>query len=220
MPVDGIVPVAFVPLIAAIALVTRAVSLRGAIAGTLVGLAITLGMGWRGLFMLAAFLALGTLVSRGGSRNRGTPQVVCNGAVAAVAASAATAAGWGASWGWLAAAGAMSTGLSDTLSGELGVRLDTRPRMLLLGPRVKAGTDGAMSWAGTLLGVVGAALVALAGSPDHLYRATLIAVAGVAGNVADSLLGAWVQPRLGRYGNDIVNLLATAAGAAVAVALA
>ena len=44
MPVDGFWPVALVPLIAGLALATRAVSGRGAIAGMAVGFAITFGI--------------------------------------------------------------------------------------------------------------------------------------------------------------------------------
>jgi len=216
MPVDGIWPVALVPLIAGLALATRAVNVRGAIAGIAVGFAITFGIGWRGCFMLGVFLVVGTLASRVSSRNRGPVQILCNGAVAG---AAALAAGWGIEWGWMAAAGALSTGLSDTVAGELGRRFDARPRLLLFGPRVVAGRDGAMSWAGTLIGVVGAAAVALVGSPDDGNRMVLVALAGVAGNLADSVLGATIERRLGRHGNDIVSLLATGAGAAVAVAL-
>ena len=47
-----------------------------------------------------------------------------------------------------------------------------------------------------------------------------VAVAGFLGNLADSALGLWLQPRLGRLGNDWTNLLATASGAAAAVGLA
>ena len=203
-------PVACVPLVALVGFLTGAVDKRGAVAGLAVGLAIAWGAGWRGFFMLAALLAVGTLCSRGSSRDRGWVQVLCNGAVAALAALV--------SWP-LAVAGARAAALSDTGSGELGRRRGGRPRLLLFGRAVDAGRDGGMSAVGTLLGLPAAAMVALAGSFDDLRIAAVITVAGFGGNVIDSVLGATVQARLGKHGNDLVNLMATAAGAAIAVLL-
>lgn len=90
--------------------------------------------------------------------------------------------------------------------------------MLLLGPPCPKGADGGMTWIGTAAGAFAALLVPAAGGlPAGPFAA--VAVAGFLGNLADSALGRWVQPRLGPHGNDVTNLLATAFGALAAAAI-
>jgi uncharacterized membrane protein len=185
-----------------------------------VGGLIAAGAGWAGLAMLGTLLLLGTLVSSRARRGRDALQVLCNGGVAAVAALVA---GLGHPWGWVAAAGALGAALSDTVSGELGRRWGGRPRALLLGRTLEAGADGGMSWTGTALGILAAPLVPaaglVAGAPFAPAQGVAITAAALAGNVLDSVLGLTLQPALGPRGNDWTNLLATLAGAALAVGL-
>lgn len=76
-----------------------------------------------------------------------------------------------------------------------------------------------MTWLGTAFGALAALLVPAAGVlPLKLFAA--VAAAGFLGNLADSAVGLWLQPRLGRLGNDWTNLIATGVGALAAVALA
>ena len=220
MPVDGWLPVAVVPVIALAAAWTRATTIPGAVTGLVVGAALAAGAGWPGLAMLAALLAIGTLVSERGGRRRDVVQVFCNGGVAT---AGALAAGLGETWGMAAAAGALATALSDTMAGEVGMRARAPARLLLFGRSVERGVDGGMSAVGTAAALAGAFLVPAAAMGaagawigDAVWRWTL---AGFVGQWIDSVLGAWVQPKLGPRGNDWVNLLASAAGAAVAVAL-
>jgi uncharacterized membrane protein len=85
------------------------------------------------------------------------------------------------------------------------------------------GTDGAMTWIGTLSGLLAAPLVPLAGGVaggDPGVRAiVVVSAAGFLGNLSDSFFGRAVQARLGRRGNDWVNLMASLVGAALAVAI-
>lgn len=213
MPVDGWGPVACVALAAAVSLATGATSRVGTATGALLGVAIAAGLGWRGFAMLATLLVVGTLASARKSRDRGAWQVACN---ALVAAAAALAAGVGAAWGGAAAAGALAAALSDTVSGEVGQRYGRGPRLLLLGPPAPPGTDGAMTVTGTVAGAASGLLVPLAGGFG--WRGVLwIGAAGLLGNLFDSVLGATVQGRLGRRGNDWTNLFAAAFGALAAV---
>jgi len=218
MPVDGWIPILAVPVIAVASLAGGAVRRSGALAGMLVGLALAWGLGWSGFAMLAALVGIGTLVSARGSRDRDWMQVISNGGVAAVAALAAGA-GW--QWGGLAAAGALAASLSDTVASEWGRRFGGQPRMLLLGARIESGSDGGMSWLGTCAGALFAwpvPLVAVAsGGLADFGAVSAVAAAGFAGNLVDSALGATVQQRLGPRGNDWVNLMATAAGALMAL---
>ncbi len=210
-PLDGLWPVAAVPLIALAAYLLRAMSAGGAAMGSLLAVAITWGLGWTGLLMLATLLVVGTVVSDRSRRGRGALQAFCNGGGAAACALAA-AFGW--NWGGAGAVGALAAALSDTVAGEVGQRFKAPARMLLFGPRAPPGIDGGMSVLGTAAGLLAALPIPLiAGAP---YMAPILGA--VAGNLADSILGATVQRRLGRRGNDLVNLMATVIGAAVTVA--
>jgi len=212
---DGVLPVLLVPAVAAAAVFTSAMSRSGALAGAAVGLALTIGVGWTGFAMLATLLVLGTLVSERRGRRRDALQALCNGGPAALAALLGL--------GPVAVGGALAAALSDTLASELGQRLGGEPRALLLGRRLPRGADGGMTLAGTLAGAAGALLLAVAGSVaggGWGGRAVLlVAAAGFGGNLLDSVVGLFVQPRLGRRGNDVTNLIATAIGAALALAL-
>jgi len=221
MPVDGWLPVLAAPAIAVVALAARAVSVSGALAGLCVALVLVFGMGWAGLGILATLVGVGTFVSPSGARRRDAVQALSNGSVAALGALA-SGVGW--EWGAAAAAGALAASLSDTAAGELGRRFGGTPRMLLLGPRTETGMDGGMSWFGTGAGVAFAWPVpviawGLGGLPSF-GAVSAVAAAGVAGNLLDSVFGATIQPRLGHRGNDVVNLLATAAAAAIALSVA
>ncbi|MCZ6726129.1 MAG: hypothetical protein O7A98_02095, partial [Acidobacteria bacterium] len=83
--------VALLVLLALLALVVRAVDVRGALTGLAVASGVWLGTGWRGLVMLALLVGLGTAASRlrrrwagagGVEPARGVANVLANGAVA------------------------------------------------------------------------------------------------------------------------------------------
>jgi uncharacterized protein (TIGR00297 family) len=114
---------------------------------------------------------------------------------------------------------AMAEACADTLSSELGQVLGGTPRMITNLRRVPAGTDGAMSLAGTLTGAIGAAVVvavALLALPQlSRVDAAVALTAGIAGTLVDSLLGAGPE-RQGWLNNDAVNALSTLAAALLA----
>ena len=121
--------------------------------------------------------------------------------------------------GSLLACAALGAALSDTLSGEIGMLSGGKVRLLLVGPRVRPGRNGGMSLVGTLAGLLAAALtagaVALSAGEGRVF--TPVLAGGFAGTLADSLLGATVESVLPRrWGNEIVNFLASSAGAFVA----
>lgn len=119
-----------------------------------------------------------------------------------------------------AIAAALAEATADTLSSELGQVLGGEPRMITTGRRAAAGADGAVSFAGTVAGCLGAALVVLASAWTlGLNRRTaLIAwAAGVFGLFFDSLLGATLERR-GWMNNDAVNFASTLAAALAAAA--
>lgn len=113
---------------------------------------------------------------------------------------------------------AMAEATADTMSSELGQVLGGVPRLITSFAQVPAGTDGAISLAGTLAGCAGAAVVTAVGwvvLPLNRAEAGIALACGVAGLFADSLLGA-VPERRGWLNNDAVNALSTAAAAALA----
>jgi len=116
---------------------------------------------------------------------------------------------------------ALAEAAADTVSSEIGQVLGGRPRMITTMRAVEPGKDGAVSIAGTLAGLVAAAIVAGAGSWALRGDWTLfkLSCAGaVFGLVFDSLLGATLEKR-GWLNNDAVNFISTASAAAFALAV-
>lgn len=116
---------------------------------------------------------------------------------------------------------ALAEAAADTVSSEIGQVLGGRPRMVTTAQIVDPGTDGAVSIAGTLAGVVAAAIVAAAGTWALRGGWALfnLSVAGaIFGLLFDSLLGATFE-RKGWLNNDAVNFLSTASAAAFALVM-
>ena len=185
----------------------------GAAAALAVGSATVVGVGWRGLLLLLAFLVSGSLLTRGGGR-RNARQVLANGGVAAVAALLGS---------WPAFAGAVAAAAADTWATEIGAHSPTPPRLITTGARVPPGADGGVTLLGTGGGVLGAAVMGaltwLLAPPRPGGLAVVVAVAGVLGMLIDSVLGATLQgPEDKWLDNDGVNLAMTLAGAGIAAA--
>ncbi len=246
-------------LAAAIAIVARrarSLSGTGAWAATVIGTLAT-AAGWRWCVVLLAFFFSSTLLSRwrrapkeqatravvekGG--NRDAWQVLANGGVFALCALGAIVVP-SAPWA-LAGVGALAAATADTWATEVGTAIGGIPRTIFGWVPVPAGTSGAVSWAGTLAMVTGAAFlgtVAAYAGFDWRVGGAVVA-GGVAGALADTLLGATLQA--GRWcpaclapterkvhhcgtvtahragweflDNDAVNLTSCVAGAVVAL---
>jgi uncharacterized protein (TIGR00297 family) len=211
----------------------RTVSLSGAVIGALIGIAIYLGLGWRGwALLLATFIAasvasrlgikrkvlLGIAEERGGRRGAGN--AIANTGVAAIAAVLALTGGDAAS-ARLAVAAALAAGGSDTIASEIGKAWGRRTWSATSLRRVPPGTSGAMSLEGTIAGLagafgLGAVAVALGLTPASLLWTI------VAGATAGSLLESWLGATLeapGILNNDMLNFINTAAAALAALAL-
>ncbi len=116
---------------------------------------------------------------------------------------------------------ALAEAAADTVSSEIGQVLGGRPFMLTTWRRVEAGTDGAISLAGTAAGVLAAGIVSAAGVLALHGGAAMLAVSwagGVFGLFFDSLLGATLERR-GWLNNDAVNFLSTASAAVFAAVM-
>lgn len=237
----------------------RSLSPSGAWAAVLVGTLAT-AAGWRWCALLLAFFVSSTglsrwrgrekaartrgLVEKGGERDAW--QVLANGGVFALCALGALVAP--APWWTLAGAGALAGATADTWATEVGTAIGGQPYRVLGWRPAPPGTSGAVTTAGSVAMLAGAAFVGtiawLGGVAEQ--EAMAIGIGGVAGALADTLVGATVQERRwcprcheatecrthdcgsaterrggwGGVDNDAVNLTSTVVGAAVAVAAA
>lgn len=209
----------------------RAISLSGAVAGVLLGIVIHTFLGWRGLTLLAAFVALGVAGTRLGYRQkaarglaqsaggqRGASHAVANAGVPAVLAIfAATTPHPQVYTAAFVAAFAAAT--SDTLSSEIGQLRAGHTRLITTWERVPPGTDGGVSTSGSLAALAGAMMIAALGWTLGWYGVKAVAwltLAGLLGSLADSVAGATLERR-GLLDNHAVNLLNTFVAALVAL---
>lgn len=220
--------------VAGLAAALRVVRPSGALAGALLG-TVVLGFGGAGLYVLLwVFFLGGTLATRfrksrkeamgkaeekGG--RRGAANVLAN---VSVAAFCALAAGLGPHAGalHLAAAAALATALMDTVGTEVGQAIASPTVLLPDFRRVPPGTDGAVSIAGTLAGLVAAGLLAWVGVAAFVFTpsgAAAVVLAALLGTVLESLLGRAGAPWRVSNGH-VLNFVNTLAGAAAAPPLA
>ena len=121
----------------------------------------------------------------------------------------------------LACAAALAEAAADTVSSEYGQAMSANANLITTWEQVPAGTDGGISVAGTVAGVVAASLVTLVCVVTGLLPKSssgVCAAAAIAGMLADSLLGASLE-RKRVLNNDGVNFLSTGIAALLAFLL-
>lgn len=244
----------------------RALTFSGVLAATAVGGLIVATAGWWAGLVLIAFFATSSALSHFSSgrtiaeeqargRQRDAVQVLANGGIPALCAGASAVAENDGPW-LAALAAAVAGAAADTWATEIGRHSPSRPRLVTSWRKAEPGTSGAVSAIGSVGSLAGALVIAIVAAggtalgwfDTGLSTAGLIvavALAGVAGSIVDSLLGATLQagfvcPACNRpteraihicgavsrqvrgarwMTNDSVNLLAIAAAAAVGFAL-
>ena len=169
---------------------------------------------------------------------RNTGQVIANGGVAAILGILAFLYPLHRDLYSLMLAASLSSATGDTLSSELGMLYGRNHVNILTGKPDERGADGVISLEGLLIGLIGSAIIAFAWlvlkSPTGLTMgstaigrsaasaairsAAIITLAGLLGNLADSVLGATLE-RKGRLSNDVVNFCNTGIAALCAGAL-
>jgi uncharacterized protein (TIGR00297 family) len=180
-----------------------------------------------------------SMVAKTGARD--ARQVFANGATFALASVLGLL---GVPWAFALGAGSLAASASDTWATEIGTLYGREPRSILTGRIVSPGTSGGISLFGCMAALIGAGFIATAayvsGASPGVARG--VAIGGVCGSLVDSLVGATVQHRrwcevcereterdvhdCGRttnplrglfwMDNDVVNLLASAAGGVIA----
>jgi uncharacterized protein (TIGR00297 family) len=212
----------------------RTVSVAGATAGALIGLAIFLSLGWQGwTLLLITFLAassasrlglqrkilLGIAEARGGRRGPGN--AIANTGVAALAAIVVLV-GTAGTTARLAFAAALVAGGSDTIASEIGKAWGRRTWSITSLKHVPPGTSGAMSLEGTLAGIAGALGLGAAALALGLVQSVwlpAIVIGATAGSLLESWLGATLEAP-GILNNDMLNFVNTAAAVLVTLAVA
>ena len=236
------------------ALRARALDRSGALAAFVVG-TVAFGIGgWPAALVLLAFFIPSSLLSRVGRRQkaaltnagksgaRDALQVVANGGVAALAVLASLRFE---AVALVAFAGALAAASADTWGTEIGTLVGGTPRSILSWKRLDRGLSGGVTVAGSAAEICGAAVVASVAALLHVAPFVPALAGGIAGALADSILGACIQELrhcpacaldcetnphecgtptslrrgVSWMGNDAVNLAATASGAALAAAV-
>lgn len=234
----------------------RTLTAGGALAATVVGSVVFGRGGLPAAGALLTFFVSSSLLSRwkhaekqrrgvlaqakGGRRDAW--QVLANGGWPAVWIASGPRLGGG---GFL---GGLATAAADTWATELGLLARRRPRLVTTGQPVAPGTSGAVSAEGMLAACGGALAPGVVWSllAGNRGAVSLAIVAGVAGSLVDSLLGATLQAQfwceacqqpteqivhslcggqtrrvrgVGWIDNDVVNALATLSGSLLGAAV-
>ena len=201
-----------------------------AVTGGVLGLPIYLGSGFTGLALLALFFGLGTAASgwrvadkrrlglaeeNKGRRTAG--QVVANAGVAGLLGLLAWQFPPAAPLARLMLAGSFAAATADTLASELGNVYGRRYYNILTGRPDTRGLNGVVSLEGTALGLAGTAVLAGTYCLGFGWGPAFgwLLVAGTAGNLLDSVLGATLERR-GWLSNNAVNFINTLTGALTA----
>jgi uncharacterized protein (TIGR00297 family) len=241
--------------VAIVAFRAKSLTAGGAVAAVAVGTVTFGSLGLPGAGVLLTFFVTSVALSRVGRARkravlvdiekataRDAAQVLANGGIAALCAALARA---GDVRYANAFAGAFAAAAADTWGTEIGTLARRRPRSILTFRPVATGLSGGVTPLGLYAQCAGALVIALAAKLFMKRRAFVaIALAGLAGAIVDSLLGASLQMLrwcarceraterethecgarttlvrgIAGFGNDWVNLSATCTGALLAFA--
>lgn len=207
---------------------TKKLTVPASLTAGVCGFLIFLGAGYTGIAMLGSFFVMGILATSHKKQlkrvlgehqpERKAGQVLANGGVAAMLATLAIFDPGHTGEYMIMLAGSLASATADTLSSELGMVYGRNFYNVLSFRREAKGLDGVISMEGTLLGASGAVIIAaiyaVAYGIDR--NCIVIILAGILGNLADSVLGAAFERR--RYmNNDTVNFLNTGIAAFIAL---
>ena len=201
----------FAVLIAFAAYHAHSLNRSGAYAAVLVGTLIFGAGGWQWAVLLLTFFITSSALSRAFKKRkqgldekfskgheRDAGQVFGNGGIA-TAFAALHFFFPNELWPWLGFAAALAAVNADTWGTELGVLNPKSPRMITnLRKVVEKGTSGGISLIGTIASLAGSALIGILAAflnptVDSVSTGIIVTLAGLAGALFDSFLGATVQ---------------------------
>ncbi|HSS44594.1 MAG TPA: DUF92 domain-containing protein [Thermoanaerobaculia bacterium] len=200
----------------------------GALGGAIAGFLIAVSGGWAAYAILWGFFLLGTAATKWGYRSKAALGVAQTGegrrGVAHVMANCAVPVALLILGAWpIAFVAAFAAALADTLGTEFGGLYGRRAFSPLGWNAVPVGTRGAISWSGTLAGLLGAAalgvIAALVGWMPWSLLAVVVA-AGLLGSLTESALNDLGRRRGFWLDHDFANALNTFVGAMIALEIA
>ncbi len=222
----------------------RSVSFSGAVGGWFLGTTLILGAGWPMYVALLAFFIIGTattklgyarkaklgLAQESGGR-RGFSHAFSNVGVAAICAIAVSRLSRmdvdPIDWmvlAYLMGIASLATAAADTTASEIGQLIGRRAFLPLTLRRVPVGTEGAISVEGTVAGLAGGFVVALAsiramhyglGLDPGWLAIALVTACAFLGSYLESIAGSWNRKSIRPIPNGVLNFFNTAAGAAL-----
>lgn len=205
-----------------------------ALTGLFCGVVLYIRVGYTGLYLLTGFFILGTIATSWGKKvklqlkpaddrlPRKPGQVLANAGGAVLFALLMPVFPLHTIVLQLMLTASVASATADTLSSELGMHYGKNFYNCLTWKKEECGLDGVISLEGTLIGIVGAAMIAAIYviAANASYRMLLlIVIAGASGNFIDSVFGASLERRK-LLNNDGVNFCSTLFAAGVALLLA
>lgn len=232
--------VAINTLLAVVGYLAKSVDVSGAVVGWILGTIIVVGGGPQLYVALLAFFIVGTACTKLGYRRkaamglaqekggrRGGSHAFANAGAAAMCALAC--------WRGLGLVplfmgiAALATAAADTTASEIGQLFGKHTFLPLTFRRVERGTEGAISLEGTLAGLVGAAIVAIAGTAmtirrlrpaftgvitvDKAHTIAVLITAAFLASYIESIAGSWNRKQGSPVSNGALNFFNTAVGA-------
>lgn len=227
--------VAFIILAGIIlSIVLKKLTVIAALTGGIIALLLLLATGYGGVVLMATFFIVGTAATSWqieykrklqlAEENKGrrtTMQVLANAGVAGILSLFILLKLADTQLFYTMIAASFAAATSDTLSSEMGNIYGRSFYNIVTFKKDEKGLDGVVSFEGLMFGVLGSTIIALIAQPflDSNWKETLIiAIAGVAGNLFDSILGA-IAERKNIIGNNTVNFLNTLIAALIAALL-
>ncbi|MEH7303973.1 DUF92 domain-containing protein [Neobacillus drentensis] len=197
----------FILLTAAAGYYVNSLTRSGAFSAIIVGLAVYLGFGVNGLYLLGAFFASSSVWSKykSSAKNiieeklakgatRDWRQVAANGGAAGLFSVIHY---FDPNMIWLIGfLVCLSSANSDTWASEIGSLSKQAPLYIRTFKRVEKGTSGAISFLGSAASLAGSLLIAIIGCwlfHLDLFVTSLVFLFGYLGNVIDTLVGAFYQ---------------------------